>query len=411
MSESHVTQCPNCRTSFRVSQAQLAAAHGAVRCGACLHVFNAAEQLFGPRGAAAATSVKPVSAPASKPQPPGSPKAPAAKAVDETLWIHDDLDLDSLDLDEELAKLEEQEQQLSQQFLALERAPRYSESFGSATAQDDDDVHDEAWAEALLRDEQVKRDSFELEPTNAPEPAPRQSDELLAAASPAASAVEREQPQEPRIGALDAADAEDDQPHDEPEPDDSARSEPALREERLFDLDDEPLQLDWQQQKETAWGRLFGWGLLNLLAAAGLLAQYAAYNFDELARQDRYRPWFEQLCPNIGCELPSKVDISQIRSSNLVVRSHPEFSGALIVDAILYNRAPFAQPFPLLEMRFADLGGQLVASRRFKPSEYLAGELAGQSEMPPQTPIHISLDILDPGTRAVNYSLSFHSPE
>lgn len=411
MSESHVTQCPNCRTSFRVSQAQLAAAHGAVRCGACLHVFNAAEQLFGPRGAAAATSVKPVSAPASKPQPPGSPKAPAAKAVDETLWIHDDLDLDSLDLDEELAKLEEQEQQLSQQFLALERAPRYSESFGSATAQDDDDVHDEAWAEALLRDEQVKRDSFELEPTNAPEPAPRQSDEPLAAASPAASGVEREQPQEPRIGALDVADAEDDQPHDEPEPDDSARSEPALREERLFDLDDEPLQLDWQQQKETAWGRLFGWGLLNLLAAAGLLAQYAAYNFDELARQDRYRPWFEQLCPNIGCELPSKVDISQIRSSNLVVRSHPEFSGALIVDAILYNRAPFAQPFPLLEMRFADLGGQLVASRRFKPSEYLAGELAGQSEMPPQTPIHISLDILDPGTRAVNYSLSFHSPE
>ncbi|QTS87276.1 DUF3426 domain-containing protein [Ectopseudomonas khazarica] len=411
MSESHVTQCPNCRTSFRVSQAQLAAAHGAVRCGACLHVFNAAEQLFGPRGAAAASSVKPVSAPASKPQPPGSPKAPAAKAVDETLWIHDDLDLDNLDLDEELAKLEEQEQQLSQQFLALERAPRYSESFGSATAQDDDDVHDEAWAEALLRDEQVKRDSFELEPTNAPEPAPRQSDEPLAAASPAASGVEREQPQEPRIGALDAADAEDDRPRDEPEPDDSARSEPALREERLFDLDDEPLQLDWQQQKETAWGRLFGWGLLNLLAAAGLLAQYAAYNFDELARQDRYRLWFEQLCPNIGCELPSKVDISQIRSSNLVVRSHPEFSGALIVDAILYNRAPFAQPFPLLEMRFADLGGQLVASRRFKPSEYLAGELAGQSEMPPQTPIHISLDILDPGTRAVNYSLSFHSPE
>jgi len=156
---------------------------------------------------------------------------------------------------------------------------------------------------------------------------------------------------------------------------------------------------------------VFGWGLLNLLAAAGLLAQYAAYNFDELARQERYRPWFEQLCPNIGCTLPSKVDIGQIRSSNLVVRSHPEFSGALIVDAILYNRAPFAQPFPLLEMRFADLGGQLVASRRFKPSEYLAGELAGQSEMPPQTPIHISLDILDPGPRAVNYSLSFHSPE
>jgi hypothetical protein len=94
-----------------------------------------------------------------------------------------------------------------------------------------------------------------------------------------------------------------------------------------------------------------------------------------------------------------------------VVRSHPEFSGALVVDAILYNRAPFAQPFPLLEMRFADINGRLLASRRFKPSEYLAGELAGQAEMPPQIPIHVSLDILDPGTQAVNYSLSFHSPE
>jgi len=421
MSESHVTQCPNCRTSFRVSQAQLAAAHGAVRCGACLHVFNAAEQLFGTRAAAPApVAAKTASAPA-KAQPDIRPKPPAAKPADDTLWIHDDLDLDSLDLDEELAKLEEQEQQLSQQFLALEQAPRYAENFGSRAPDEQEDAHDEAWAEALLRDEPVKRerDSLELQPTEQEPAAPATPEPKPAAAIVAARqqpiADDLDEADEPRLGNLD------DEP-DEPERQDEdlrterdepkvARNEPGLREERLFELDDEPLQLDWRQPQGTSWGRLFGWGLLNLLAAGGLLAQYAAYNFDELARQDRYRPWFEQLCPNIGCTLPSKVDISQIRSSNLVVRSHPEFSGALIVDAILYNRASFAQPFPLLEMRFADLGGQLVASRRFKPSEYLAGELAGQSEMPPQTPIHISLDILDPGTRAVNYSLSFHSPE
>ncbi|MBS7726059.1 DUF3426 domain-containing protein [Pseudomonas lalucatii] len=188
------------------------------------------------------------------------------------------------------------------------------------------------------------------------------------------------------------------------------RSEPGLRDEHLFELDDEPLQLDWQPPRKP-WARWLGWGLLNLVAAAVLAGQYLNYHFEELARQDQYRPWFEQLCPSLGCVLPSKVDIAQIKSSNLVVRSHPEFSGALVVDAILYNRAPFTQPFPLLEMRFADINGQLLASRRFKPSEYLAGELAGQAEMPPQTPIHVSLDILDPGTQAVNYSLSFHSPE
>ena len=50
-----------------------------------------------------------------------------------------------------------------------------------------------------------------------------------------------------------------------------------------------------------------------------------------------------------------------------MVRSHPEFSGALVVDAIIYNRASFSQPF-LLELRFADLNGHLIANRRFSPA-------------------------------------------
>lgn len=210
---------------------------------------------------------------------------------------------------------------------------------------------------------------------------------------------------------LSARDADDlDEPANE-------RLEPSLtikpertRKEPLVDVVDDPLQLGWEKPAPN-WGKRLLWGLLTLLAAALLAFQYVWYHFDEMARQDQYRPWFQQLCPMVGCQVPTRVDISRIKSSNLVVRSHPDFKGALIVDAIIYNRAPFAQPFPLLELRFADLNGQLIASRRFKPSEYLSGELAGRGEMPSQTPIHIALDILDPGPKAVNYSLSFRSPE
>ena len=46
MTDSFVTQCPHCQTSFRVSHAQLSVARGVVRCGACLQVFNAAKQLL-----------------------------------------------------------------------------------------------------------------------------------------------------------------------------------------------------------------------------------------------------------------------------------------------------------------------------------------------------------------------------
>lgn len=432
MTQSFVTQCPHCRTSFRVNLAQLGAAHGAVRCGACLHVFNAAQQLreqgqqlptSPPTPAATATPAPaPPAAPAPQLTAPSTP-APTSNKASEPLWIHDDLDLDSLDLDEELAKLEAQEQQLSKQFLAIDSAPKYAESFLAAEPLEHD-PHDERWAEALLQDELSK-------PAANPSIAPQPLTPLPAPVAPAPAAAPADEPvlnlnakeqrdSEPEIEHIELhaeresfnalADSPADEEADVTAPKKAARSEPGLRDEHLFELDDEPLQLAWQQPKKP-WGRWIGWGLLNFLGAAALAGQYVIYHFDELARQDQYRPWFEQLCPAVGCQLPSKVDIAQIKSSNLVVRSHPEFSGALVVDAILYNRAPFSQPFPLLEMRFADINGQLLASRRFKPSEYLAGELAGNAEMPPQTPIHISLDILDPGARAVNYSLSFHSPE
>nr|WP_298173916.1 DUF3426 domain-containing protein [uncultured Pseudomonas sp.] len=449
MTESFVTQCPHCRTSFRVNRAQLGAAHGAVRCGACLHVFNAAQQLLAQRQnppavahSSVATSGVSTSSGAmpgpAKPNPQAAPVAktphatatPPGKKPSDTLWIHDDLDLDSLDLDEELAKLEQQEQQLSQQFRDLEQAPKYAEAF-NRPPRVDPEPHDERWAEALLHETPAKAPLSIAPSDNAPaQPARAVQTEapVSAPARPATIEPERQKPTPTaptaKAPVRDSVHIESAEPLDQNAEDDleppiepvankarkAPRSEPGLRDEHLFELDDEPLQLDWQPPKKP-WGRRLGWALLNLIAAGALAGQYAHYHFDELARQDHYRPWFEQLCPLIGCTLPSKVDINQIKSSNLVVRSHPEFSGALIVDAIIYNRAPFAQPFPLLEIRFADINGRLLASRRFKPGEYLAGELAGKEEMPPQVPIHISLDILDPGSQAVNYSLSFHSPE
>jgi hypothetical protein len=92
---------------------------------------------------------------------------------------------------------------------------------------------------------------------------------------------------------------------------------------------------------------------------------------------------------------------------NLVVRSHPDLSGALIVDAIIVNQADFAQPYPVLELRFTSIDGNLVAGRRFQPAEYLSGELLGSTQMATLTPIRIELQIEDPGGEAVNYFLNF----
>ncbi|MCO8170975.1 DUF3426 domain-containing protein [Pseudomonas sp. 21LCFQ02] len=463
MTDSFVTQCPHCQTSFKVNHAQLSVARGVVRCGSCLQVFNAAKQLL-EQSHQQRTALAPLPAPAEPaalPEPeavtepaPQAPLEPAPLAAEppaavpvvaepvppainaapgEDYWHVSELDLDSLDLDEELARLEQREIQLAESVATVDaRAPQANLSARRDAAPGEAGE----WIASLANDdvEQLPEVHAEVIRAREPEPEPDEPDHPIV--EPAAAHETRTEPslslnsiadedkgpdftalelrkQPPghsaRLSALDDEDepAPDDDDHDH---DPRGRSEPALRDKPLVDLTDDPLQLDWQRPKPR-WGRRLLWITLITLALSGLAGQYIWYHFDHLARQDQYRPWFQQLCPQLGCKVPSKVDINQLKSSNLVVRSHPEFQGALVVDAIIYNRASFSQPFPLLELRFADTSGQLIASRRFKPGEYLSGEMAGKEEMPPQTPIHIALDILDPGAKAVNYSLNFRSPE
>jgi predicted Zn finger-like uncharacterized protein len=418
MTDSFVTQCPHCQTSFRVSHAQLSVARGVVRCGSCLQVFNAAKQLLEQAGK------EPVA-----PTPAAIVEAPdpvEPKAISQKQWSAAELDLDTLDLDEELARLEQREIQPTTEF-GRHREDTLSARRDSAET-DEEPFSDSLFSESAADRAQTAEDLDALDALDEPETtiepskSARTEPSLSLSLEPMELDDEAQPPQlrlhdpldaplhHERLSATSVDEIDEDLPSVEPLRKRRERNEPGVRADVLQDLTDDPLQLDWQRRR-SPWGRRLFWLLLVLLGAGALAGQYVAYHFDELARQDQYRPWFQQFCPQIGCTVPSKVDIAKIKSSNLVVRSHPEFSGALVVDAIIYNRAPFSQPFPLLELRFADLNGHLIASRRFKPGEYLNGDLEGMVEMPPQTPIHIALDILDPGAKAVNYSLSFHSPE
>jgi predicted Zn finger-like uncharacterized protein len=458
MTDSFVTQCPHCQTSFRVSHAQLSVARGMVRCGSCLQVFNAAKQLLEQRAGttpeAPLTSAPNAEAVEKKPEI----LAPQSLVVTQPAPLpvrreERDIDLDSLDLDDldvELARLEQREIQLPESFGRVSKARDHDEVESFSARRDEPDVAQESWGHGMshddvdrlpeLRAEVVQEHeehtdhtidegpldepvnqqdrhrtepSFSLTPDDLDDDPPRPHSVKHQAEpddqpSERFSALDTHDDQD-RLGALHDED-DDEAPHVSAVGKRGDRNEPGLRDRALLDLTDDPLQLSWQKPKPR-WGRRLLWMLLILIALGALAGQYIAYHFEELARQDQYRPLFQELCPTLGCNVPSKVDIKLLKSSNLVVRSHPEFQGALVVDAIIYNRASFSQPFPLLELRFADATGQLIASRRFKPGEYLSGELAGKDEMPPQTPIHIALDILDPGPRAANYSLSFRSPE
>lgn len=468
MSATLVTQCPNCQTRFRLSEEQLRAAAGNVRCGACLKVYNALALVAEQQRQEAADDE-----PSAVAETPAE-SVPPRSDPDEFL-IHDDMDLDELDL--EALGLDESlidevnpphivdipfEEVMPVSIIGGDELhyPRYQPDEPEAE-KDADPAADSLPDEAILKEEPAADKLGEASPagpwSDLPESAIERPledsnslstdgyDDLDNWVAPSLDRTRQDaplhpmasephipdEPDEPSIFMRDRPEyitpkldwhELDDEPADPPieappvriEPISrkaaAAEPEPELGELDIPDIHDEPILLDERRPPRRRRKHTALWATLSALALIALIGQFIFYNLDELAHDERTRPMMETVCLLVGCELPARVDVSMLRSSNLMVRPHPEFPKALAIDVILYNRAEFAQPFPVLRMNFTDTNGHEVAVRRFRPEEYLSGELAGARLMPPQTPIHVALSMLDPGEQAVSYTLEFVTP-
>ncbi|WP_066959194.1 DUF3426 domain-containing protein [Microbulbifer sp. Q7] len=401
-----VTRCPHCSTSFHVSEQQLRAARGAVRCGSCLQVFRADENIVFNEDDPAPTETR---------------KAIDDLLEDDDFLIHDDIELEGDDSDDADAlpkqttpKTGPTQSSNSEKPESTRQSPLIDDAFGEHQWQNldqeedsqqsldlssslDDEINDlsraseDPWAEEIAREESSgitpahhAHEDFE-HPASDDEP--RFSDDLPS--PPLADQTE-----------LTATAAVDD--HIDPRQRDEAPLLP--RDQLISAIGPAPIEVNWQPKRHN---RVPGWlwtlGVLLLMLA--LAAQTAYFRFDTLSKREPWRAIYAQACPLIGCKLPAQVDINAMHTSNLVVRSHPQIAGALAVEAVLLNRAPFDQPFPALQLRFTDLKNNPVASRRFTPQDYLKGEMSGRRLMPAGNPVHIALDIVDPGPEAVNYEL------
>lgn len=169
-----------------------------------------------------------------------------------------------------------------------------------------------------------------------------------------------------------------------------------------------PAPVEFTAKRMRRWYQRKLWSTLSLLLALLFLFQIAYFKFDYFSRIEPYRTAYLFACSVVGCEVPTLVDVSQVQIRHLTVRTHSEIEGALRVEAIILNTAPFEQPFPDLVLSFAKIDDTPVATRAFKSQEYLGGELAGATLIPKNQPIHIELEIADPGPDAVNYTLATH---
>lgn len=147
--------------------------------------------------------------------------------------------------------------------------------------------------------------------------------------------------------------------------------------------------------------------LLILTSISGLFLQYAYYNRNNLVKITELRPWLETMCQQINCTLPPPRDRKKITLSSKNIFSHPNVEGALMVSASIINQADFAQTYPIIELRFENVRGKTIAGRRFNAVEYLGIPEDQISQMQPDVPVNINLEIKDPGNNMVSYEFSF----
>ena len=151
-----------------------------------------------------------------------------------------------------------------------------------------------------------------------------------------------------------------------------------------------------------------GWILLPCILLVLILPlQIVYFKRNELVILPAWQPYIESMCQSLHCTIQMPRDLNQIRIIGRDVRSHPTIRNALAISIVLNNTATFKQAYPDLRLRFSDMRGRILASRRFSPKEYLPKTVSAAQGMPSNTPVQGNLLIVDPGKEAVNFEFEF----
>ena len=362
-----LTRCPACGTTFRVQPEQLQARDGRVRCGQCKHAFNALDARLDEAPLSDEMSAASAAAPnffileerspttseahgaAEEPEIPGStPTAaetaelpsPAVEIVDaafepspaEPLPVADTARLDTFADTAapeerpavEIDSLDFQGNWPTAPKLDLKSPPGRPAAdtpvnFDALLHKQDVGIAPHAFAVPSDGISETTGDVQSVTPTR-PHTAP------AGAAAPEQIASEM---------------AQADEAADKPEP-----SSQALR--------------------QAAWAASAAFLSLALLAQCALV-----FRSDIVQSSPQMRPFMENLCAGLGCELPLPRDASEIAIESSDIQPDASREAFFTLHATLRNRAEFPQAYPHLEITLTDARDRALVRKVLEPREWL----------------------------------------
>jgi predicted Zn finger-like uncharacterized protein len=346
------TQCPHCKTTFRVAQDQLKLRAGLVRCGSCKEIFNGIEHLLATDAAAVqpASSVKiaermeTLSVPQEeKISEPESPlPAPAS---------------DALDFAYPEPHFEVNPDEFTDETDAHRQVPEASQNDAETTLAPDKEDPLQRMTLVDFNAAQAPAEPYiaEMEQEEEPVPAPDVPDPL--------DQVIEELQRKPLRG--------------KKKPLPTAR--PALPEIHEtpstpeFPEPEEPNFVKQERRKQKKNRALnIGMTLASFMLFAGALGQ-AAYAFrDQIAaRFPEAKPILIASCSFVHCriDLPAQIETLSIESDELETLNANKSDSVLTM--LLRNTSTTVQTWPHIELTLNDENGVMLARRVFAPREYL----------------------------------------
>lgn len=321
----NITHCPNCQTQFFVSESQLNQHAGLVRCGQCLHVFNAKEQFV-----SADTTTNEV-----LPSRPTNTEAIAPKPSD---WPT---------IDNTLAE--------SAPTLGITNTTPSAVTNNTLVDTRINEKHQTSINETLTAAEHAA--FIAVEDFFATEPNGNQPNETIAIAD-----VRQPEPSRSEV-----------------QPDKSIHNL-NFTNHSPNDFNDlaKHAKLDGKKLADKRHRLLWASAAFILLLIA--LGQCVYFLRHTIATYyPNLKPHLLQVCKSLKCsiELPKQIEWIVIDDSDM--QEDLKHAGIMHLSTNLLNKAAFTQAYPHLELTLTNTEDNAVLRRRFKPAEYL----------PPQTDVSI----------------------
>lgn len=354
-----ITRCPACQTQFFVTDAQLSKHNGKVRCGQCMHVFDAkahfAETDTTPDEAVAIEQAEPVIEESYTPIPAqlDSPATPTWPSIDALLPDNDPLNhLISNPSQDEIAEIVE----LSATRDEIDAFTAETASTENVIAQKNKrssqtDIDDRI----LIDDDDDFKDSHDTDGA--------------------------------QVNQLN---------------DITKLTFVADNQAGYFDDLSKISQRD--AKKSIKKPRLWLWlsGALVLLLVA--IAQSVYFLRNEIAiYYPNLKPYLVQACERLSCSvnLPKQIEFIVIDDSDM--QEDESYAGLMRLSSSLINKATFNQAYPNLELTLTDVDDNPILRRIFKPSEYLPSSRNIASGFSAGDEVKIKLAITTQGITVAGY--------